>query len=309
MNRKVSIIMATYNRAHLILETLESIKNQTYQNWECLIIDDGGTDTTYQTIDSFIELDSRFQFVKRPEHYKKGLPGCRNYGLDKAAGDYIIFFDDDDIVHPQNLELCLKAFEINAIDFCVYNKQPFINDLKPKSFKVEQLNMIEDINKSHIYEIITNRISIASCTVMWSKDCFNGVRFNELLMYAEEWECYPRIISNDKTGLYLKNILYFNRKHSVSNTGEFYSKSPVRVNSKKQAIRLLVNSLSSKGLLSKRLLTYFSGLAFAFRDKNLLNDIITITNTSTKNKLYLTLKFHMFPIWKFYKTIIKTANL
>lgn len=298
---KVSIIMATYNRAHLIVETLETIINQTHQNWECIIIDDGGTDNIFETIQPILESDLRFQFVKRPEHYKKGLPGCRNFGLDVAAGDYIIFFDDDDIVHPQNLELCLEAFQKKRINFCVYDKQPFVNDLRPKSFEVEQPDIREDINKSNIYEIITNRIPIASCTVMWSKDCFNGVRFNELLMYAEEWECYPRIISNDKTGLRLKNTLYFNRKHPVSNTGEFYSKSPLRVHSKKQAIKLLVNHLFNKDLLTSILLKYFSGLAIAFRDKVLLRDILYISKTSLKNKLYLTLKFYMFPIWKVYK--------
>src|SRR5258705_6384267 len=102
---KVTIIMATYNRSHFILETLSSIQNQTYSEWECLIIDDGGTDNTLEIITPVLDTDLRFKFVKRPDQYKKGLPGCRNYGLDLAKGDYIIFFDDDDIVHPQNLEL------------------------------------------------------------------------------------------------------------------------------------------------------------------------------------------------------------
>ena len=309
MISKVSIIMATYNRAHLILETLESIKNQTHQNWECFIIDDGGTDNTFETIESVLESDSRFQFVTRPEHYKKGLPGCRNYGIDIASGDYIIFFDDDDIVHPQNLELCLEAFKANTIDFCVYEKTPFFNSTDSIEFQEEMLQIDKLISKADLDAIISNAIPMASCTVMWKKACFIDIRFNELLMYAEEWECYPRIISNDKLGMYLKNTLYFNRKHPDSNTGEFYTKSPIRVHSKKQAINLLVTDLSNKQLLTPMLLKYFAGLAIAFRDKVLLTDILTISATTTKNKLYLRLKFYLFPLWKIYKNILKTANL
>ena len=107
----VTIIMATYNRAHFILETLLSIQKQTFGDWECLIIDDGGTDNTPEVIAPILAQDVRFQYMNRPETYLKGLPGCRNFGLDIANGEYIIFFDDDDIVHPLNLELCLKEIK------------------------------------------------------------------------------------------------------------------------------------------------------------------------------------------------------
>jgi glycosyltransferase involved in cell wall biosynthesis len=96
-NPKVSIIMATYNRAHFIVETLVSIQNQTFLDWECIIVDDGGTDNTKEVIKPIIEEDKRFLYVQRDDIYQKGLPGCRNNGLDIAKGDYIIFFDDDDI--------------------------------------------------------------------------------------------------------------------------------------------------------------------------------------------------------------------
>ena len=79
---KVTIIMATYNRAHFIVETLESIQTQSFKDWECLIIDDGATDDTNEIINPILKEDHRFQFLKRPESYKKGLPGCRNFGLD-----------------------------------------------------------------------------------------------------------------------------------------------------------------------------------------------------------------------------------
>ena len=88
----ISIIMATYNRAHFIKESLDSILNQSYENWECIIIDDGGMDNTAEVIDPILEGDSRFKFFQREKKYIKGLPGCRNMGLDLSVGDYIVFF-------------------------------------------------------------------------------------------------------------------------------------------------------------------------------------------------------------------------
>ena len=106
---QVSIIMATYNRAHLIEETLDSILNQSFINWECLIIDDGSTDNTTEVLRPYLLKDLRLRYSERTKDHKKGLSGCRNQGLELAKGDYIIFFDDDDMVHPDNLKICMEV--------------------------------------------------------------------------------------------------------------------------------------------------------------------------------------------------------
>ena len=129
MKPEISIIMATYNRAHFIVETLQSIQKQIFENFECLIIDDGGTDNTLEVIQPIIGNDKRFLFLKRTEKYKKGLPGCRNYGLDIAKGNYIIFFDDDDIIHSQNLATTIQILKNEDFDFCCYQKESFINEV------------------------------------------------------------------------------------------------------------------------------------------------------------------------------------
>lgn len=99
----VSIIIPTYNREHLISATLVSLLNQTYPFWECIIVDDGSTDATEKIIETFIEEDSRFNFYKR-ENLPKGASHCRNIGLSKAKGKYVVFLDSDD----QLLDFCLE---------------------------------------------------------------------------------------------------------------------------------------------------------------------------------------------------------
>ncbi|WP_248574883.1 glycosyltransferase [Flavobacterium sp. H122] len=295
--------MATYNRAHFIVETLHSIQQQTFVDWECLIIDDGGTDNTSQVIASILEKDKRFQFLKRPENYLKGLPGCRNYGLDLAQGDYIIFFDDDDIIHPENLKVNLEVVQGNSVDFCHYQKQSFENR-KPE-IHLSEAKIIQSISISDIEDVITQKIGLASCTVFWHKRCFADNRFNEELMYAEEWECYSRIISDGFCGLIIDSFLYFNRKHPNSNTGEFYNNNPIRKASKKDAVLLVIDNLKVKGLFSEKLLRYFVQMALQFKEHLLFKQIKEKARLSFVERVKWNIFYSLLPIRLFLYRIKK----
>lgn len=82
----VSIIIPTYNRAHLIGETLDSVLAQIYTNWECIVVDDGSTDSTAELLAFYVEKDSRFQYHHRPKDRLKGANACRNYGFELSRG-------------------------------------------------------------------------------------------------------------------------------------------------------------------------------------------------------------------------------
>ncbi|MWB94506.1 glycosyltransferase [Flavobacterium sp. GA093] len=100
MSTIVSLIIPTYNRALLIEETLDSILEQTYQNWECIIVDDGSSDNTVEVVNQYLEKDTRFQFYRRPENRLKGANACRNFGIENSKGEYMMFLDSDDICEP-----------------------------------------------------------------------------------------------------------------------------------------------------------------------------------------------------------------
>ena len=294
----ISIIMATYNRAHFIVETLQSIQAQTHTNWECLIIDDGSTDKTAEILKSILKEDSRFQYHKRTPNYKKGLPGSRNYGLDLAKGNYIIFFDDDDIVHPLCLEISLSVFNmINDISFCNYKKEAFFETFNYNLIDNSKEFHLEIANNDLLENVITQKIPFASCTVLWKKDCFEEHTFNEDLMYAEEWECYQRILSNNPKGVIIDKVLYYNRKHANSNTGEFWKGDAVRVASQKKAITLVVSNLHKKQLLTPYLFKYLVNYAISFRDFKLVKNILNITNAKLNVKILFKLKYQLFPAW------------
>lgn len=283
MTPQVSIIMATYNRAHFIVETLQSIQNQTFKNWECLIIDDGGTDNTKEVLASMLAQDSRFQYFERTSDYQNGLPGSRNYGLDLAQGDYIIFFDDDDIVHPQNLEICVSEFQKKNISFCRYIRVVFTGNFNYQ-FDFAKAYTSFEVDKKDIESILNNALQFNSCAVMWKKECFINHRFVEHLMYAEEWELYSRIVSSGFNGISISKTLFYGRKHPQSNTGEFYRNNPIRRASYVEAILLVFRNLVERKLLSNRLFRYFIQLSLGFKENQLFEQLLAIAPLSTIEK-------------------------
>jgi glycosyltransferase involved in cell wall biosynthesis len=280
---QVTIIMATYNRAHFIVETLQSVQAQTFLNWECLIIDDGGTDNTLEVITPFLERDKRFQYTKRPDNYIKGLPGCRNYGLDLAKGEYIIFFDDDDIPHPQNLECCVEELDKGNIWFCRYIREVFF-DVFDYQFDDSKSYTSFRIDKKDIESMLKNTLQFNSCAVMWKAACFENNRYAEHLMYAEEWELYSRIVSSGFSGLSINKSLFYGRKHPHSNTGEFYRNNPIRRESNAESILLVLRNLKEKELLTYSLKRYFIATALDFEEYNLFEKILIVLNLSTFEK-------------------------
>ncbi|MDI1256462.1 MAG: glycosyltransferase [Flavobacterium sp.] len=287
--------MATYNRAHFIMETLIAVQQQTYANWECLIIDDGGNDNTQAVIKDLLLSDQRFYLLKRPENYAKGLPGCRNFGLDTATGDYIIFFDDDDIPHPQNLELCVKELAVPDVDFCRYERDAFFGKFE-KVFDFSKNYNKFYITDADIEKIVLHELPINSCAVMWKKSCFDNARFVEHLMYAEEWELYSRIIATGLNGISIEKTLFFGRKHDASNTGEFYKHNLIRKKSNSDAIVLVIENLRKKGKISHFVLRHFVVQSYHYKEFRLFQQIMDASGLTWCKKMEWEIFFKSLPI-------------
>lgn len=307
MNFKATIIIPTYNRANLISETLESLIAQTYRNWECIIIDDGSTDNTGEVVGQFLKKDSRFQMFLRPENHLKGPSGCRNFGIKKAIGDFILFFDDDDIMHPQNLELSVLELSSNNVSFCRYTRDIFFDDFAVEfDFSKHYSSFL--IDSKHIESILKHELFCITGSILWKKECFEAHRFVEILTYGEEWELYSRIISSGFKGVSINKCLFYGRKHSNAATAAFYGDNPKSKRSYKDAILLVVKNLDKKQLLSDAILRYFIQLSLTFKEFNLFEDILSSINGSKKYKLkwrflyaILPLKLKLYRYWKRFK--------
>ena len=298
-NPKVTIILATYNRVHLIEEMLLSIQKQIFGDFECLVIDDNSTDGTAQLLTTFCKLDNRFKYFKKPNYYVSGLSASRNFGLDHASGSFIVFCDDDDVIHPQHLETCLHVLNTTKVDFVHFQKQSFTAEVPHlKEIFVDKSNR-KEINIKIIADVIFQKIALASCTVIWKKDAIGNARFILNLSYAEEWEFYTRLILNGAKGVQIDATLYFNRKHPNSKTGEFYSGNKNRMYSKIEASKLIISNLNQKNLLSPELIHFFCWESFRFRSPELLEHLRQLSSLSSFQKSVVILKYKLGPVTQF----------
>lgn len=115
MSELVSIITPTYNAEKFIKKTLKSVQNQTYQNWEMILIDDASTDETVKIISDFAKKDSRIKLFKLEKNSGNGF--ARNVALEKIVGKYIAYLDADDLWFPMKLEKQIQFLKENNLHF------------------------------------------------------------------------------------------------------------------------------------------------------------------------------------------------
>ena len=128
---QLSVVIPVYNRIELVNEMVQYIVKQSFQEWELLIIDDGSDDVTLKGLDYLSSIDKRIFIFRRPESERKGAPTCRNIGLKKANGEYVVFFDSDDIVSDFCFEQRVHFLkEHPKLDFAVF---PFVEFEKDPS--------------------------------------------------------------------------------------------------------------------------------------------------------------------------------
>ena len=99
-----SVILPAYNAARFIARCLKSLQAQTFPDWEAICIDDGCQDGTGEILDRFAEKDPRIRVTHKPN---EGVGAARNDAVAMATGDWILFLDSDDFLHPQMMEICL----------------------------------------------------------------------------------------------------------------------------------------------------------------------------------------------------------
>jgi glycosyltransferase involved in cell wall biosynthesis len=119
MTPTFSVIIPTYNRANLLPETIRSVQNQTFENWECIVVDDGSTDSTKEVVEEIIKTDSRIKYIYQENAERSA---ARNNGIRNSSGEYICFLDSDDKFFSNHLNILsqfiLKKISIKSLIIC-----------------------------------------------------------------------------------------------------------------------------------------------------------------------------------------------
>jgi glycosyltransferase involved in cell wall biosynthesis len=270
----VSIIIPTYNRSHLIGETLDSVIAQTCQNWECIVVDDNSTDYTKELLDCYCEKDNRIKYYQRPSNQPKGANACRNYGFELSEGEFINWFDSDDFMLKDFLSSNLSAFsEQTSLTVC----SGFYTD--------ENLNICQNINLIHtkflFKDYVLWRMEILTPSVIFRKNfLYNRHLFNLDIFRGQETEFFSRIFFEiDAKDFVINNTpLFLYRQHKYSKSYLDKSYDPTLMKSK---IYIMIQNLRfSLNLNDLELINHFKrSLMLVFFQ--------TIDNNDDSNSKYI----------------------
>ncbi|WP_264548106.1 glycosyltransferase family 2 protein [Flavobacterium sp. N2820] len=232
----ISIIIPVFNRATTLEETLNSILSQSYIKWECILVDDGSTDTSLLLIDSYCENDKRFRVFKRPENRIKGPSTCRNIGIENANGDYVIFLDSDDLLATFCLEQRISAFqEYKDADFLVFDMLIF-SDKAPLVLQHELITRKEEDWLSNFIQLRGSWQTTAPIYKINFVKKIDG--FSDQIMIFEDFEIAIKALLNSSNYFVFKNIDYYYRND------DDYFKKHIDLAYEKKVVNAFVSFLS-----------------------------------------------------------------
>jgi len=204
LNPKVSVVIPAYNAMTFLPETLASVLNQTFSDFEVLIINDGSQDNVEQWANEV--TDERVKLISQAN---QGLAGARNTGILKSRGKYIAFLDADDVWDAAKLEKQVNRFEQNpklgVVDTHVFFVDEQGNKLFPAGASYPEGSLLER-------QIVTNLVLCGS-SAMVRRECFETVGlFNTSLRACEDWEMWARIAFNYPFSIIEEPLVYY-RQH------------------------------------------------------------------------------------------------
>lgn len=218
----VTVIIPVFNYGFCLPETLGSLQAQTHTRWEALVIDDGSTDDTQTIVKQLARCDSRITY-----HYqcRRGVSAARNLGIERAAGDYLLFLDGDDLITPNKLAEHVSLLKrCKHVDMCYSDVYYFRNGDTTKLFFSKRGNkrwMTKSSGSGYplILEFVKkNRFTIHSPLVRKTFLTDKGLQFDESLSHNEDWDFWLKCIFAGADIHYVANLAAFSivRVHDKS---------------------------------------------------------------------------------------------
>ncbi|MEY8847712.1 glycosyltransferase family 2 protein [Psychroserpens sp. XS_ASV72] len=182
----VSVVVPCYNVEQYVDKGLQSILNQSYTNWECIIVNDGSTDSTESKIKEWTKKDSRFQVVSQQN---KGLSGARNTGLQHVKGDCIYFFDPDDIIDDNCLKNLTDLYH-HDIDIVIGKVGYVYGQTTNVIDTVEHVSETNSVfrNTNFIELSLKEPFSVIACNKLYSANFIssNNLSFKDGILHEDE---------------------------------------------------------------------------------------------------------------------------
>ena len=219
---RVSVIIATYNNAHYILEAIASIFNQTYTSYEIIVIDDGSTDNTRQVLEPYLDK------IRYLYQENKGVSHARNLGLEMARGEFISFLDADDFFLPDKLAKQVAVFDAHPSLGIVHSGWRLVNEKGEKISDIEFWHWYGSLELDLETWVVWKPVTIS---MMFSKSWIKSVGgFDTRWHHGEDIDLVLRLSVNGCQAVWLPKITYCYRQHHYNVTRK-YTQQAVSINS------------------------------------------------------------------------------
>lgn len=196
----VSVIIPTYNRAGTLMRSIQSVMEQSYSEWELIIVDDGSTDHTGDLVKPIVEQDTRIRYIHYPEN--KGQAVARNTGIQASQGEYIAFQDSDDCWMPEKLQRQISMMEAHPEYGLVYG-QVVYDDGGILSAPYPPVDVGEQV-----FEACLKQNQIGTPTMLVRKAVFDAIGlFDTSLVALEDYELALRITKNYPVGFIMAPVV------------------------------------------------------------------------------------------------------
>lgn len=213
-NELISIIVPIYNVENYLQQCLDSIRNQTYQNFECLLINDGSPDNSANICREYVDKDSRFKYFEKENG---GVSSARNLGIERSEGAYITFIDSDDWVESDYLEVLYKALIDEKADITVSTYKQF--NIKDGCFYIHSFQRGYEKKIFTGPELIDNLQLLSSFDHSYSSVCgklvksvrVETIRFNEETTLGEDMEFWYKLFLISDKVVYINKDVYIYR--------------------------------------------------------------------------------------------------
>lgn len=250
---KISIIVPCYNQAQYLDECLQSVLDQTYQNWECIIVNDGSPDNTEEVALAWTQKDSRFKYVKKENG---GLSSARNAGIKNSVGEYILPLDADDKISEDYIQLGIQRF----IDY------PETKLVYCNAWLFGTTNCLWNLPEYSYFEMLfANQIFCSA--IFKKKDWIRAKGYDETIRIGlEDWDFWLRILSKESIVVKLPIVGFFYRKKEVSMITEL----AVNPNSKRNENYIFLKQIPVVETYFKQPLPYYL-YNFSSMEKNMFD--------------------------------------
>ena len=227
-NFLISIVIPVYNAEKYLEQCLNSIQNQTYKNFEVILVNDGSMDHSESICMNFLRSDSRFRYLKKENG---GVSSARNVGLDNVEGDYITFIDADDWVDENHLEILIDGIIKNNCEVAISSYMQFINTRETYLINIysnqeKYLLNYGKMNREKFLTELPKLISINNsfnCAVskLFSRRLVEDIRFDSNIIYAEDLDFYFKLYLKVNNFIFINAETYIYRQHDESTTSGF----------------------------------------------------------------------------------------